>query len=370
MDQEKIGKFIKERREELGLTQKDVADKVHVSNKTISKWENGRGLFDITMLKPLSKVLDVSITELVTGELSNEKDFKIKTDDAFNITFQYMNRKEKKVKLKTIILTILIPLIIFMVLNFSYKIYLINRYHEKINNDIVNIIKNKPDEIVSENNSRYNLENMVRYGEVAFINNYRDYEFVKPAGKTKWESYSYIKRDQDGNLISGFRFSSRDVFSYISFLDNVTKEDNKNSDNAKDYVLTKKDIRRILVENDINDDVDLLKYLRKNYYFKSNILMSSKEIKERYSLNKAASLIPGMQNDITYVTGKHKGYIINYKVENIGVKLRELYLIVNNKVYVFDFIGDEFTADEYIKNFIDTTMVDMLSWQLDDLSVN
>ena len=65
MDKELFGKFILELRKEKGLTQKELADKLYVSDKTVSKWECGKGMPDISMLVPLGELLGVSVTELL-----------------------------------------------------------------------------------------------------------------------------------------------------------------------------------------------------------------------------------------------------------------------------------------------------------------
>ena len=368
MDQEKIGKFIKLKREELNLTQEELANKLHVTNKTISKWENGRGLMDITMLKPVSNVLGVSIVELINGQNDISE---INSDDALSLTISFMNGKIKKVRIKTVIYTILIPIILFLVSITSYKTYLLIRYHIKPNNDIITIQKNKSSKIISENNSRYDMSNMVRYGDVAFINNFKDYELIKPDNEYRWESYKFVKKDINGNVTSMFWFSNKPVFSLIDILDTVTIEENANSNDKSDYIITKKDVKRFLVDHDINDDVDLIEYFKKNYYFKSNILNSISNIKLKYSLNMVADVFPAMHNSVTFVRGKHKGYIINFGKESSynNLRLRELYLIINNKVYVFDFVGDELTSDEFIKTFVDTTMIDELKWMIPDSSL-
>ena len=71
---------IKRLREEKGLTQEQLAQKIFVSNKTISKWENGHGLPDISFLEPLAKALDISVIELFSGnEVRNQnKSFNMK----------------------------------------------------------------------------------------------------------------------------------------------------------------------------------------------------------------------------------------------------------------------------------------------------
>lgn len=62
------GKMIKELREKKKLTQKDLAEKLQISDKTISKWETDRGLPDISIIGTLSETLGVSIAELLVGE--------------------------------------------------------------------------------------------------------------------------------------------------------------------------------------------------------------------------------------------------------------------------------------------------------------
>ena len=62
------GNSIRELREKRRFTQRELAEKIHVSDKTISKWETGKGLPDIGILEELSQALGISIGELLTGE--------------------------------------------------------------------------------------------------------------------------------------------------------------------------------------------------------------------------------------------------------------------------------------------------------------
>lgn len=68
MDLKKIADFIKKRRKEIGLTQEELANKLYVTEKAISRWETGRGTPDISLLIPLSKELNVDISEILNGE--------------------------------------------------------------------------------------------------------------------------------------------------------------------------------------------------------------------------------------------------------------------------------------------------------------
>ena len=68
MDNNKTGRFIAERRKELGYSQKDLAEKLNITDKAVSKWETGRSSPDVSMLIPLAEELEVTVTEILNGE--------------------------------------------------------------------------------------------------------------------------------------------------------------------------------------------------------------------------------------------------------------------------------------------------------------
>lgn len=75
MDCEKVGKLICSLRKEKGMTQKQLADKLHLSDKTVSKWECGLGCPDVSLLRDLSELFGVGTEQILLGELNqNEKD--------------------------------------------------------------------------------------------------------------------------------------------------------------------------------------------------------------------------------------------------------------------------------------------------------
>ncbi|MCL2384081.1 MAG: helix-turn-helix domain-containing protein [Oscillospiraceae bacterium] len=74
MDQQKLGVFIREVRKEKGMTQQELANRLNITDRAISKWENGRCLPDIAFLEPLSIILGVEISELVKGERIPKED--------------------------------------------------------------------------------------------------------------------------------------------------------------------------------------------------------------------------------------------------------------------------------------------------------
>ena len=81
MDQVKIGGFIARRRKELGLTQAELAERLAVTDKAVSKWETGRGLPDAGLFEPLCDVLGVSLAELFAGEKVPPADLMQRTEE-------------------------------------------------------------------------------------------------------------------------------------------------------------------------------------------------------------------------------------------------------------------------------------------------
>lgn len=73
MDCKKIGNLIYQLRKDKNMTQKQIAYELNISDKTISKWERGQGCPDISLLKELSLVLEVSIEDLLSGEINSNE---------------------------------------------------------------------------------------------------------------------------------------------------------------------------------------------------------------------------------------------------------------------------------------------------------
>ena len=68
MDQKKTGALIAQARKEKGLTQQQLAERLHVSHTTVSKWERGLGFPEVSLLEPLAAELELTLTELFRGE--------------------------------------------------------------------------------------------------------------------------------------------------------------------------------------------------------------------------------------------------------------------------------------------------------------
>ena len=127
MDQVKIGKFISEIRKRKNITQKEIAEKLGVTDKTVSRWENGHYLPDVSLWKELCEILDISILDLMNGE-EKERNKEEMEDSIFN-TVKITNKKVSNMKRKTIIIILISLLIIIGTIIIS--IYQINHNKKK-----------------------------------------------------------------------------------------------------------------------------------------------------------------------------------------------------------------------------------------------
>ena len=123
MDQEKIGKFIATCRKEQKLTQEQLAEKLGITYKAVSKWECGKGLPDASIMMELCKILKITVNDLLSGEKINDNDYMIKAEE----NFIYLKKKvDKVIRVLCIVewIMVLIMVILFlthMYFNWLYK---------------------------------------------------------------------------------------------------------------------------------------------------------------------------------------------------------------------------------------------------------
>lgn len=110
MDQIKTGKFIAGIRRERSLTQRQLADSLNISDKTVSKWETGKGFPEISLIQPLCEALGISINELFAAEKISDSDFKEKAEDNIMKAIENEIRENKK-KIVITLIMVLVTLI-------------------------------------------------------------------------------------------------------------------------------------------------------------------------------------------------------------------------------------------------------------------
>lgn len=350
MNQEKIGKFIRELRKEKGITQQELAKKLGVTNKAISKWENGRCLMDISSLKPLSELLDISVLELLSGEKIEKQDMPKSSITVVEKTLHYADKKIKKNKISWALI-IFFSIIAVVLSTFTiYKLSLLAKY------------SSEPIDNYEEVKKGISLDKELKiYKKTIPDNEYLVEKDLKI--KNEFSAYQreiitetpklvvFTKYDSKGKKISEFIYSIMpqfiDIFSeeQVAFMGEV---DGKDGIEKVEKNFNSADRKYFLLRNDINDDLDFLKYIKKNYYSKSNIFMSRREILENYALNTFVKIVLPKVNSTTIISGDYRGYM--YSLKNY----KEVSIIRNGKNYSFSFQGKELANDDYIKEFLST----------------
>ncbi len=216
MNTEKIGNFIKEKRKEKNLTQKELAIKLNITDRAVSKWERGLGCPDVSLLENLSKILDVSIVEILNGEDLKEE---IKNKHIIN-SINY-SKESYKLKIKSNLNVILTSIIFFV--SSLLIVFNINNYY-KLNkkykiDDYSVINKDKYDKyynIIINNQGKYTNEeykkiiNYVKDSKERIDKLYNDYydkkyytmkDYYKFKGKYYNDIFMYHKIRQNNNSL-------------------------------------------------------------------------------------------------------------------------------------------------------------------------
>ena len=157
MNYKEIGLFISKKRKELNMTQKELANKLDVTDKAVSKWERGLGCPDISILEVLSNILGVSILELLKGRnIEGEVIPVVEADDYLKNTINYSKKSLNK-KILDLLTIIIVGITSFIVIiNINHIMYLNKEYeYDFSNNEIledINKIENNINTIKNTNN--------------------------------------------------------------------------------------------------------------------------------------------------------------------------------------------------------------------------
>ena len=120
MDQIRIGKFIAEERKRKKYTQRDLADLLGISDKTVSKWERGNGFPEVSLLLPLCTELEITVNELLCGERLQEVDYKKKAEENMVNLVKEAQESKKKIVISFFVvgLALLASITIFTVASY------------------------------------------------------------------------------------------------------------------------------------------------------------------------------------------------------------------------------------------------------------
>lgn len=113
MNQEKIGKFLFELRKEKNMTQEELAEKIGVTAKSISRWENGKTMPDLSLFNPLCEIFEITVNDLMKGEfVDNKNSINVLGENIINMVSDLETKKKRKNKLLIILLSLTLILVV------------------------------------------------------------------------------------------------------------------------------------------------------------------------------------------------------------------------------------------------------------------
>lgn len=203
------GYFIAEQRKKKNLTQQQLADIIHVSNKTISKWENNRGLPDISLIIPLSNALDVNPLEILKGNMQDNEKLSINDVIDYNNIALKMKKQYFKKNLLYIGLTLIIIWLGLLIANFI-RVYNFNLEPLFIVNTKEEFIKDGPSNYLNKQYSglgySWDLKGSLSdyTGNSIITNKDSNYHFTIDEGSFKIfniELFSFVRGVNEVNFI-------------------------------------------------------------------------------------------------------------------------------------------------------------------------
>ncbi len=117
MDQVLIGKFLADERKRKGYTQRQLSEKLGISDKTVSKWERGNGFPEVSLLLPLCSELDITVNELLSGERVSEEEYRKKAEENIVNLVKEAQESKKRMILSAMVamLTLIAAIPLFVV---------------------------------------------------------------------------------------------------------------------------------------------------------------------------------------------------------------------------------------------------------------
>ena len=113
MDQAKIGKFIAECRKKQSLTQMQLAEKLNITDRAISKWETGKAMPDSSIMLELCDILEISVTDLLTGEVVTVENYNKKTEQNLLDMVKQREESDRRLLLTEIVVGVLLSAVLF-----------------------------------------------------------------------------------------------------------------------------------------------------------------------------------------------------------------------------------------------------------------
>ncbi len=246
----------------------------------------------------------------------------------------------KREKKKKGIIILCIVIVILLIGYGTYKWFLLSRYHVHTDENIKEIKSGfKITDTITVNPTL--VEDSLTFGNVKIRNDFKEFERIDTKENG---TITYVLKSTPEEEGKGFTYSlNRDRVFQLQHGDKneLVQEETFEQLNAK----------KILEQNHIENDIDLVKYLAKRDIKTPNLFTSIRGIKENYFFNYVMLVEFPKMNSITLIDGQYEGYILNSK------DLKEINILKDDQKYSFLLIGKSFD-DEYVKSFLNNLIIE------------
>ena len=340
----KLGIIITNLRKEKGITQKDLAEALNISDKAVSRWECGKSLPTLEMMFQISKYFNVSFNDLITARISDDHEDDEIVEEIIKEFSNMGKRKIKRIKILTIIAFIIIFILsIVMIFTNTYNRFKVYRVHTE--SDIItkthgfyvetNIrdtlflgdikIKNiviKETDIISvdlyytENNKEYIIQNYSSLNDIYLVGS-QSYIEIDDLSNYFDKLYLRVTVTDDKNNVSTYEAKLEFVLDFSNnkiFYKNEYKVESLNKSITR-YNFA--NVENILIKNgfeQMNDNVlrKIIEEYRINYLININVInvqFDKNDFKYRYSYNAKNEILE------VYITDNNLTIIQNYKYD-------------------------------------------------------
>ena len=225
MNQEKIGKFIAKCRKEKKLTQEQLAENLSVTSKSISRWENGKTMPDVSLFKPLCDELDITINDLLSGEEVEKNMYQKKLEENMFSVISTVNTKISYVRKTIIFIILIISLILFtLIIIGNHKVilnYNDNKMYVEEKNDTLFFTTKDLCTVYSGDINQYSILDEDN-NEIIFLTSKCSYNEIIKKSKYNGNSYRYYPISINGKDSDKIKIYYTD--SKISNIKKVSKK--------------------------------------------------------------------------------------------------------------------------------------------------
>ncbi|MBQ6841212.1 MAG: helix-turn-helix domain-containing protein [Bacilli bacterium] len=372
MDQKEIGEFIASLRKEKKMTQQDLADKLHVTDRAVSNWENGRRMPDISLFRDLCETLGISVNELVNGQKVEKSKLLSSSDNTIINTLKTKEKAKKQsnniIKGLFGLLTALIVIIIVLFVRYRnihpkfdiYSIFALWSDPEKPYNisnaysfGAQNIFYYGIDyaQICDSKDNCYGLNSVFDYNQIS-LEKLEDYlksqtRIGNVMAHQLWDGGTRIYESDNYSIIfCNTTEGNKDI--YIGISDMADKLDSGYCGHAKNPI--KKFIRTYKILSSV---------LEEDGEFLSVVLEQNNKEKAKVLVNKSTSLIVGKTYEFTFYTFEnYKDTIENIFIYSTLLSVKETDRVIGNQ------INEAIIVNDLEKTTVELNEVDSITMEI------